>query len=81
MLAACGSTASTTTETTAAEETAALSGSVSTNGSTSMEKVINILAEQFMVDNLDMTVTYDPTGSGTAANDLIRQAGTVPVAK
>ena len=86
MLAACGSTASTTTETTAteapaateaaateapaAEETTALSGSVSTNGSTSMEKVINILAEQFMIDNPDVTVTYDPTGSGTGIESV-----------
>ena len=86
MLAACGSTASTTTETAAteapaateaaateapaAEETTALSGAVSTNGSTSMEKVINILAEQFMIDNPDVTVTYDPTGSGTGIESV-----------
>ena len=43
---------------------AALSGSVSTNGSTSMEKVIGALSEQFMADNSGVTVTYDPTGSG-----------------
>ena len=42
-----------------------LGGSVSTNGSTSMEKVIGILSEQFMADNKDVTVTYDATGSGT----------------
>ena len=49
-----------------AEEPAAeLSGTVSTNGSTSMEKVIGALAEQFMADNSGVTVTYDPTGSGT----------------
>ena len=41
-----------------------LSGSVSTNGSTSMEKVIGALSEQFMADNSGMSVTYDPTGSG-----------------
>ena len=41
-----------------------LSGSVSTNGSTSMEKVIGTLSEQFMADNSGVTVTYDPTGSG-----------------
>ena len=44
---------------------AGLSGSVSTNGSTSMEKVIGILSEQFMNDNANVTVTYDATGSGT----------------
>lgn len=42
-----------------------LSGSVATNGSTSMEKVIGILSEQFMNDNKNVTVTYDATGSGT----------------
>jgi phosphate transport system substrate-binding protein len=60
------STASTTsTASTSTEKTAALSGSVSTNGSTSMEKVIGALSEQFMNDNSGVTVTYDPTGSGT----------------
>ena len=42
----------------------ALSGSVSTNGSTSMDKVIGALKEQFTADNPGVTVTYDPTGSG-----------------
>ena len=53
------------TEAPTSEAPAALSGSVSTNGSTSMEKVVNILAEQFMNDNPGVSVTYDPTGSGT----------------
>ena len=42
-----------------------LSGTVSTNGSTSMEKVVGILSEQFMEDNDGVTITYDATGSGT----------------
>lgn len=42
-----------------------LEGTVATNGSTSMEKVISILSEQFMEDNGDVTITYDATGSGT----------------
>ena len=42
-----------------------LSGTVSTNGSTSMEKVIGAINEQFMTDNKGVTVTYDATGSGT----------------
>lgn len=41
-----------------------LSGSVSLNGSTSMEKVVGALNEQFMADNSGVSVTYDPTGSG-----------------
>lgn len=42
-----------------------LTGAVSTNGSTSMEKMIGILSEQFMEDNDKVTITYDATGSGT----------------
>ena len=48
-----------------AEASSDLSGSVSTNGSTSMESVIGTLMEQFMADNPGVTITYDPTGSGT----------------
>lgn len=47
------------------QQTAGLSGSVSANGSTSMDKVVGILSEQFMNDNPDVTVTYDATGSST----------------
>lgn len=43
----------------------ALSGSISTNGSTSMEKVIGSLSEAFMSENSGVTITYDATGSGT----------------
>ncbi len=46
-------------------ETASLSGTISTNGSTSMEKVIGYLSEQFMNDNPGVKITYDATGSGT----------------
>ena len=70
-LTGCGSKtetpADTNTDSSAQTETpaeTALSGSVSTNGSTSMEKVIGTLSEQFMADNSGVTVTYDPTGSG-----------------
>ena len=47
-----------------------VSGSVSTNGSTSMEKVIGSLSEQFMADNKDVKVTYDATGSGTGIESV-----------
>ena len=63
-LAACGGD-STETPAPEGEETASISGTVSTNGSTSMEKVVGVLSEQFMMDNAGVTVTYDPTGSGT----------------
>ena len=42
-----------------------LSGSVSTDGSTSMEKVIGALGEAFTNANSDVKFTYNPTGSGS----------------
>ena len=68
-LTGCGSKTETPADTSSdnsaqTETPATLSGSVSTNGSTSMEKVIGALSEQFMADNSGVTVTYDPTGSG-----------------
>ena len=45
--------------------TAAAGGTVSTDGSTSMEKVIGALGESFMEANSGMTFTYNPTGSGS----------------
>ena len=65
LLAGCGSkTAAPDNTNNDQPQQAALSGSVSTNGSTSMEKVIGALSEQFMADNSGVSVTYDPTGSG-----------------
>ena len=43
---------------------ASVSGTVSTDGSTSMEKVIGALSESYMAANKDVTVNYNPTGSG-----------------
>ena len=40
-------------------------GTVSTDGSTSMEKVIGALGEAYMADNSGVTFTYNPTGSGS----------------
>ena len=42
-----------------------LKGTVATDGSTSMEKVIGALGEAFMEENEDVTFTYNPTGSGS----------------
>ena len=76
-LAACGQTAApaaTTapaasaapaTEAPATTAAAKLSGTVATDGSTSMEKVIGALGEAFMETNPDTTFTYNPTGSGS----------------
>ncbi len=38
---------------------------VSTDGSTSMEKVIGYLSEAYMHENSDIKITYNPTGSGS----------------
>ena len=43
----------------------ALSGTVATDGSTSMEKVIGALGEAFTSQNSGVNFTYNPTGSGT----------------
>ena len=44
---------------------AAVTGTVSTDGSTSMEKVIGSLGEAFQAENEGITFTYNPTGSGS----------------
>ncbi len=41
-----------------------MSGTVTTGGSTSVEKVVGALMEAYMEENDDVTITYDPTGSG-----------------
>lgn len=41
------------------------SGTVSTDGSTSMEEVIGVIGEAFMQENEGITFTYNPTGSGS----------------
>ena len=63
-------TANNVADTTAGEpeettEAAKLSGAVSTDGSTSMQKVIGALGEMFMELNEDVTFSYNPTGSGS----------------
>ena len=57
----------TETEKDAAKEASSteVSGTVSTDGSTSMEKVIGALGESFMAANKGVTFTYNPTGSGS----------------
>ena len=61
---ACGNTAK-ETEVPAVTEAGKLTGTVSTDGSTSMEKVIGGLGEMFMELNDNVTFTYNPTGSGS----------------
>ncbi len=73
LLAGCGSNGSNQPSSSAQngdENPSALTGSVSTNGSTSMEKVIGAINEQFMADNSGVKVTYDATGSGTGIESV-----------
>ena len=54
-----------------------LTGSVATDGSTSMQKVINTLGEAFMNENKGITFTYNPTGSGSGITAV--QEGTCDI--
>ena len=56
---------------------ATISGTVSTDGSTSMEKVIGALSESYMAANKDVTVNYNPTGSGAGITAV--QEGTCDI--
>ena len=64
-IVACGKSAETPAVETKAPAAEKLSGTVSTDGSTSMEKVIGALGEAFMQANPGVTFTYNPTGSGS----------------
>ena len=56
---------------------ASVSGTGSTDGSTSMEKVIGALSESYMAANKDVTVNYNPTGSGAGITAV--QEGTCDI--
>ena len=78
LLTACGSkndnSADANTDGSNTETT--LSGTVSTDGSTSMEKVINSLGESFMAMNKDVKFTYNPPVRAAAFRPLPRDAAT-----
>ena len=83
-LAACGSASSSTAATTATSTTStassaaeALSGTVNTNGSTSMEDVMGSLIEAFREVQPGITVNY--TGSGSGAGITGAQDGTCDI--
>lgn len=81
-LAACGSKNDTNTDANADNTNddstkTAITGTVATDGSTSMEKVIGALSESFMANNADATVTYNPTGSGSGITAV--QQGTCDI--
>ena len=72
--AASSSTASSASSaSSAASSEAALSGTVSTGGSTSMNSVIEALSEGFAEVAPDVTVSYDPTGSGAGITGALEQ--------
>ena len=81
-LAACGSKNDTNTDANADNTNddstkTTITGTVATDGSTSMEKVIGALSESFMANNADTTVTYNPTGSGSGITAV--QEGTCDI--
>ncbi len=64
-LTGCGNQTSNISRTSAAVQT------VSTDGSTSMEKVIGYLSEAYMEENSNVKVTYNPTGSGSGIQAVL----------
>ena len=76
--AAASSVASTASSAAASTASGSLSGNVATGGSTSMKNVIAALTEGFAEIEPDVTVSYDPTGSGagiTGATDKTLDIG------
>ena len=72
------SSAAASSESAAASSASGLNGTVATGGSTSMEKVMSALQEAYAEKEPDVTVTYDPTGSGagiTGATDKTLDIG------
>lgn len=59
-LAGCGET-----------ETPSVNGTVATDGSTSMEKVIGYFKEAYTEKNPEVNVTYNPTGSGSGIQAVL----------
>ena len=77
-LVACGSETKTDDADKTEDKTSTeLTGTVSTDGSTSMEKVIGALSESFMATNEGVTVNYNPTGSGSGITAV--QEGTCDI--
>ena len=71
-LTGCGTTNSNTQK-----DNGQLTGTVATDGSTSMEKVIGFLSEAYMEENNGVKVTYNPTGSGSGIKAV--QAGSCDI--
>lgn len=79
LLAGCsdqsGKPADTSSNNTSSNNTSApatdVSGTVATDGSTSMEKVIGALGEAFEQENSGVTFSYNPTGSGAGITAVL----------
>ena len=77
LLAGCGSSGTAGSTSASSEPSssvitdAAVTGSVATDGSTSMEKVIGALGEAFMNNNSGASFTYNPTGSGSGIKAVL----------
>lgn len=74
LFAACGK--SDNGGTTDNKDNAEVTGTVSTDGSTSMEKVIGTLGEAF-TEKEGIDVTYNPTGSGSGIQAVSEAAATL----
>lgn len=82
VLTACGSSSSSTAASSAVSSTASsaaagdlssLSGKIATGGSTSMNSVIEALTEGFAEVAPNVTISYDPTGSGAGITGAVEQ--------
>lgn len=78
MLTGCGNSNNTNNDTNSADtqgsqtsQTQQLSGVVNTNGSTSMEKVMQVLIEAFKEQQPNVTVNYTGSGSGAGVTSAI----------
>ena len=78
MLTGCGGNSSNENDTNGSDaqgsqagQTAQLSGVVNTNGSTSMEKVMQVLIEAFQEQQPNVTVNYTGSGSGAGVTSAI----------
>ena len=67
------STASSTASSAAAGDLSSLSGKIATGGSTSMNSVIEALTEGFAEVAPNVTISYDPTGSGAGITGAVEQ--------
>ena len=71
MLAGCGGASSSTSGSasdSSITQESDLSGNVTMGGSTSVEEVVGALAEAFMMENSNVDITYEPSGSGAGIN-------------